>query len=108
MTRKTNTLNLTNSMEHFTTVKLISAIVLVLSVLALTVVAALTVPSLIAPAVQNGTAAGVDASTARWTALGEYYSGESTARTADAARWPSLGEFFAHDYEGVASIDSAG
>lgn len=74
------------------------------------------------------TASGLEASSARWTAWGQYYtrSREASAaadaarwtalaehypwqrgRAADAARWRALGRYYAPDYELIAEVSSA-
>ena len=72
-------------------------LMLVLS-LAAVMLAAATVyllVSVISPDGSSGIAAGVEASSARWTALGEYYAPESNAAAAaSSARWTALGEHY--------------
>ena len=76
---------------------------LVLS-LAVVLLAAATVyllVSVISPDASSGIAAGVEASSARWTALGQFYAAEtlradhSAAAAADSARWTALGDYYA-------------
>ena len=43
---------------------------------------------------------------ARWNALGAYFT-ESKARVADAARWNALGAHYAPDYQAIAAVNSA-
>jgi hypothetical protein len=115
MNRKSGTLSLLSmsGMENILVLKRISTIALGLSALALAVAAILVVMPVVAPGVPSGAAAGVEAasdrwnalgahyapdyegiaavSSARWSALSEYFSAKSGARTADAARWNVLG-----------------
>ena len=44
---------------------------------------------------------------ARWNALGAYFGADSKARVADAARWNALGAHYAPDYEAIAAVNSA-
>ena len=73
MTRKSSTLSQlsVNGMGNIHAVKTISAIILGLSLLALVVVAVVMLLSAGGPEVSTGTAAGIEASSARWSALGE-------------------------------------
>ena len=84
----------------------IPTIVAGLAVLVLAVVVVLLAFSATELGVSPGTVAGVEAASARWSALGEYYA-ESRARAADAARWSALGAQYAPDYEAIAAVSSA-
>ena len=50
--------------------------------------------------------AGIEASAARWSAMGEYFA-RMKALAADAARWNALGESFTPDYGTIAAVSSA-
>ena len=130
MNRKSGTLSILsfNGMENILALKPISTIVLGLSALVLVVVALLAGMPLSDSGGLPGISAGVEASSARWTALGAHfapdygaiatvnaarlnalgeYFGKSKARAADAARWNALGAHFAPDYEAIAAVNSA-
>jgi hypothetical protein len=86
--------------------------------------------SMARPAVASGVAAGVEASSARWAALGAHYTRDyeaiaavSSARwnalsdyyrtrvaagvEASSARWAALGAHYARDFEAIAAVSSA-
>ena len=85
-------------------------LVLVLS-LAAVVLAAATVyllVSVINPDASSGIAAGVEASSARWSALGATYAPDRSAATAaGSARWTALGAYHLARYEAAAAASSA-
>ena len=130
MTRKTSTFRQlsVNGIGNMNAVKTISAIILGLSLLALVVLAVATLFSTGGSGVLLGTEAGLEASTARWSALGESYApdyeavaaassarysamGEALARsqggTAELGRWKALGERYSPDFMTVAAVGSA-
>jgi hypothetical protein len=58
--------------------------------------------------VTHDTEAGVDASSARWTALGAYYTAKyEAAAAASSARWTALGAYYTAKYEAAAAASSA-
>ena len=84
----------------------VNMLLLGLLVLALATFGVLAVNSLSGPSVSLGVAAGLEASTARWSALGAQFS-EAGAQAADSARWSALAAHFAPNYELVATTSSA-
>jgi hypothetical protein len=84
--------------------------------------------SVLSPGASSGVAAGVEAASARWSALGAHYApdyeaiatassarwsalgeylSKAKARAADTARWNALGAHYAPDYEAIATVSSA-
>ena len=107
MTRKSSTLSQlsVNGMESVQVLKTISAIILGLSLLALVVVAVIMVFSAGGPEVSTGTAAGIEASSARWSALGESYAPDYEAvAAASSARYSAMGESLARSKASVADV----
>lgn len=75
------------------------AVWLVLISLAVVLVAAtfLALTSAVRPEVLSRVAAGIDASSARWAALGATYAPDYEAiATVNSARWAALGEWYAN------------
>ena len=109
MKSKSTALNLSSTfgMESILQRKTMSTLVLGLLLLALAFGAVFAVMSVIEPRLLSGTSAGLEASSARWAALGEYFGAESRVRSADAARWSALGEYYAPNYEAIAAVNSA-
>ena len=58
------------------------------------------------PDVSSGVTAGVEVGSARWAALGEYYTG-SRARAADAARWSAQSADYTARMQTIADVNSA-
>jgi hypothetical protein len=108
MNRK-STLNLSSTfgMEFILQRKTVSTIVLGLLLLALAFGAVFAVMSVFEPRLLSGTSAGIEASSARWAALGRTFGTESKARLADSARWAALGEFYTPNYEAISTVNSA-
>ena len=67
------------------------AAALLLLVVAVAMLVVMLLPDL--PVPSAGSAAGLDASSARWAALGRYYS-RQRALSADSARWQALGRSY--------------
>ena len=139
MTRKSNTFGQlsVNGIGTINTVKAVSAGILGLSLLALVVIVAGMLLSAGQAQLPSGTAAGLEASSARWTAIGEVFAQEkalaardygriasvSAARysalgdfyqgkiaagvEASSARWAALGRSFAANYEAISDASSA-
>jgi hypothetical protein len=95
-----------------------------LVVLLLSVVAVAGGLFLFEPGASSGIAAGIEATSARWSALGASYAPDyetiaevssarytalarSFGRSADSARWAALGASYAPDYETIAEVSSA-
>jgi hypothetical protein len=82
-------------------------VVLGLLAVALVAAGAYAVLPATSPEGASGAAAGVEASSARWAAMGSHFEAQMRARAADTARWAALGEQYGHDYRMIAAIDSA-
>ena len=130
MERKSATLNLVWSdlKGGFLVHKRLPTIVAGSVVLLLAVVALLGVMSVFDRGGSPGITAGIEAASARWTALGASYApdyeaiaavssarytalgesyGHSAARAADSARWSALGASYTPDYDAIAAVSSA-
>jgi hypothetical protein len=130
MERKSATLNLVgiDLKGSFLFHKRLPTLLAGLMILLLAVVAVMGGMSLFGPGASSRIAAGVDAASARWSALGASYTPDyeavaavssarytvlaesyelSAARSADSARWSALGASYAPDYEAIAAVSSA-
>jgi hypothetical protein len=63
--------------------------------------------SAVRPDAPSGVAAGVEASSARWAALGRHFTAETRARAADSARWAAQGAYFSMAQARARAADSA-
>jgi hypothetical protein len=97
-----------NRLENIQVVKMIAAIALGLGLVALAVVVVMLVFSADGTDAESATAAGLEASSARWSALGESYAPDYEAiADADSARYGALAERYVPDYERAAAANSA-